>query len=179
MKNLFNKGIREDQKGYKCKTCNDFGEVYNMVTRTFSPCPSCSTKSSNSPDITTPPILIPDNCQNNASICEIPICDESDTKQIKVDTDTKFPINYILVDMAEQVHKLGEVMEFGKKKYPNRYGWREVDLESYKDAMTRHLHKFLIGEINDEESGIHHLAHLAVNCLMAMYVMYRQDKKDG
>ena len=57
---------------------------------------------------------------------------------------------------------VGEVLTFGAKKYEaNR--WRGVSAERYKGALLRHLMAYMDGEINDAESGLPHLWHVACN----------------
>lgn len=59
-------------------------------------------------------------------------------------------------------HSLDEfakVLTFGAKKYkPN--GWRDVERERYVAALGRHWQALLAGETHDQESGLHHGAHL-------------------
>lgn len=58
------------------------------------------------------------------------------------------------------------VLEFGAKKYAVN-GWIEVpDAKTrYYDAAMRHLDAWHRGEVNDDESGLPHLAHAAC-CLL-------------
>jgi len=56
---------------------------------------------------------------------------------------------------------LGQVMEFGAKKY-GRFNWRGTKVASsvYYNAATRHLNAWFEGEDIDPESGFPHLAHV-------------------
>ena len=56
---------------------------------------------------------------------------------------------------------LGAAMEFGGRKY-GKLNWRnkKVLASVYIDAMERHLLAYSVGEMNDEESGLPHLAHV-------------------
>jgi len=47
----------------------------------------------------------------------------------------------------------------------------EMDITRYLDALSRHLNQYLTGESIDE-SGIHHLALVACNALMALDGIY-------
>ena len=52
-------------------------------------------------------------------------------------------------------------------KYPEtgRDGWRNIDKERLQDAMFRHMLRYLDDPDGvDEESGLPHLWHIAVNC---------------
>jgi hypothetical protein len=62
-----------------------------------------------------------------------------------------------------------DVLTFGAQKY-ERDNWKYVEdsKRRYFDAMQRHLWAWKEGEINDPESGRHHLAH-AMCCLMFLY----------
>jgi len=63
-----------------------------------------------------------------------------------------------------------KVLEFGAAKYsPN--GWTTVDnpRDRYYDAAMRHLDAWHRGEVNDEESGLPHLAHAACCILFLLW----------
>lgn len=61
------------------------------------------------------------------------------------------------------IQSVGEVMTFGADKY-NVDSWREVEPELYRDALMRHLCKYLEHpDSTDEESGLPHLWHIATN----------------
>jgi len=62
-----------------------------------------------------------------------------------------------------------KVLTFGAQKY-ERDNWQKVpdSKRRYFDALQRHLWAWKKGEQNDQESGIHHLAH-AMCCLMFLY----------
>lgn len=58
-----------------------------------------------------------------------------------------------------------DVLEFGARKYaPNN--WKFVQPpERYYDAAMRHIFAYSVGEAEDPETGLSHLAH-AATCLM-------------
>jgi hypothetical protein len=62
-----------------------------------------------------------------------------------------------------------KVLTFGAQKY-ERDNWKKVpeSKRRYFDALQRHIWLWKQGEIEDGESGIHHLAH-AMCCLMFLY----------
>jgi len=71
-----------------------------------------------------------------------------------------------------------DVLTFGAQKY-ERDNWKHVpdSKRRYYDALQRHLWAWKKGEMLDEESGKHHLAH-AMCCLMFLYehdIMYSCD----
>lgn len=71
------------------------------------------------------------------------------------------------------------VLTFGAQKY-ERDNWIKVpeSKRRYFDALQRHLWAWKKGEVNDPETGMHHLAH-AMCCLMFLYehdVKYSPDK---
>jgi len=62
-----------------------------------------------------------------------------------------------------------EILTFGAEKYePDNWKYVPYSKRRYFDAMQRHLWAWKEGEINDPESGKHHLAH-AMCCLMFLY----------
>lgn len=62
--------------------------------------------------------------------------------------------------------ELATVCGFGAKKYDDD-NWRKgYDWRLSYGAMQRHQAQFWNGERNDEESGLHHLAHAAWHCMV-------------
>lgn len=64
--------------------------------------------------------------------------------------------------------EVAKVLAFGAKKY-SRGNWSLLpNLQTrYMDAALRHLNAVRRGEVADDESGLHHLAHAAC-CVMFM-----------
>lgn len=63
--------------------------------------------------------------------------------------------------------EVAKVMTNGAKEY-GRFNYSGmIDITRLTDANERHLNKFLVGQDLDE-SGFHHLAHMAANALMAL-----------
>lgn len=50
-------------------------------------------------------------------------------------------------------------------KYPDPNNWRQVEPERYRDALLRHVLRY-VDDPNgvDDESGLPHLYHVATNC---------------
>lgn len=63
---------------------------------------------------------------------------------------------------------LGMVLTRGAIKYADRNWERGMSWAYMLGSTMRHLFKFCIGERYDKESGNHHLAHAAWNCLGMM-----------
>jgi hypothetical protein len=66
------------------------------------------------------------------------------------------------------------VLTFGAQKYDD-HNWRDVGKEYYIDAGGRHVSKWMQGERNDKDSGIHHLAHAITNY---MFVLWHELKEE-
>lgn len=76
------------------------------------------------------------------------------------------------------VYALAPVFEYGLKKY-GLESWKKFTpaqaRECLADAAYRHLLAYLDGEKIDDESGLHHLAQCAWNCLCLLY----HDTREG
>src|SRR5204863_9533977 len=55
------------------------------------------------------------------------------------------------------------VLTLGAFKYPSADNYKKVAPERYEDALERHWNAWRRGEKDDPESGVSHLAHVAVN----------------
>lgn len=77
--------------------------------------------------------------------------------------------------------EVGKVLSFGANKYAPE-NWKKVaDLENrYTSAALRHIFADMAGEVQDEETGLDHLAH-AVCCLLFILEdrIDGQDQKEG
>jgi len=73
---------------------------------------------------------------------------------------------------------VGEISTFGAKKYAWN-GWESVEdgYERYKDAQFRHALKDAMGEANDPDSQLEHLAHEAWGALAALELHIRKVAK--
>jgi hypothetical protein len=69
---------------------------------------------------------------------------------------------------------LADLMTVSAKKY-GKFNWALGQFFcTVLDSMGRHFFKLLRGEDIDEESGKHHVLHIAANCM----IIYRSFKKD-
>jgi hypothetical protein len=67
--------------------------------------------------------------------------------------------------------ELAQVLTHGANKYkPNN--WQKVKnaKSRYIAALERHVNAFKKGEINDPESGLSHMAHVACNAMFLHYL---------
>lgn len=55
------------------------------------------------------------------------------------------------------------IREYGTAKYNDPENWRKVEPQRYQDALYRHWLAYLEGEVNDPESGLPHIWHVACN----------------
>lgn len=55
------------------------------------------------------------------------------------------------------------IREYGCQKYHDPENWRKVEPQRYQDALYRHWLAYLEGEVNDPESGLPHIWHVACN----------------
>ena len=67
---------------------------------------------------------------------------------------------------SQIIYEIAKVREYGNNKYPEggKDNWKEVEIERYIDAAYRHFLAVVEDPLSkDEESGLHHLSHLACN----------------
>jgi len=103
-----------------------------------------------------------------------------ENKGIKHD-DGKIQWWYLPIEPIKEVLK---VLHYGDKKYPADDGcnWKRVPnaKKRYYSALMRHITAWWDEERNDQESGMHHLAHACTNVLFLLYFEmrgYPEDKK--
>ncbi len=72
------------------------------------------------------------------------------------------------------IEEVVRVYKFGANKYGEN-NWQTLDggYDRWKAAMFRHLVSYEKGQVFDEESGIHHLAHVAWNALAMLHCAQR------
>lgn len=88
--------------------------------------------------------------------------DNNDSKGIKYDNE-KIKWNLLPIEVMRDVVK---ILMFGAKKYkPNNWKYVEPWDIRYYNAAKRHLNDWWLGEKNDDETGLNHLAH-AICCLI-------------
>ena len=73
------------------------------------------------------------------------------------------------------IKEFADVLTLGARKY-SAENWKKVPdaRVRYKDAMLRHIYSYLQGDIKDDETGLHHLAH-ATCCIAFLYELERLD----
>ena len=91
----------------------------------------------------------------------------------KIVTGMKFDtgkLQYSLIPTSA-TKALAEVLTYGANKYaPNNWQLVQDGETRYLDALFRHLEAFRSGEVNDEESGLHHLSHALTNVAFLHYL---------
>lgn len=69
------------------------------------------------------------------------------------------------------IEDIVKIYTFGANKYgENTWQNLEGGYNRYKAAMFRHLMEFEKGNVNDNESGLNHLAHMAWNAIAMLYL---------
>lgn len=158
MRNIFDK--KSEKPKHTCNTCLDYGEVVTMCPdtgrKTLMPCPKCSVTEAE----------VEEAVQEVYDTFEPKQCVNEEGKQVKDGASTKLPLHYILKDMANSIYLMGRVMQEGAKKYPIRKGWLDVPSDEIDAAIDRHTNAYHRGELVDPETGLPHLIHIAVNCMM-------------
>lgn len=108
---------------------------------------------------------------NSESICNDYQRNEEEEKQMGKKTAGRFNEGKVRYDLIAPwaLEQLAKVYTYGTVKYYDDNWWK--GLKWRKDVygcITRHIAKWLRGEKNDDESGLHHLAHAAWNCFALM-----------
>ncbi|AJT60735.1 putative AAT_I superfamily protein [Citrobacter phage CVT22] len=87
---------------------------------------------------------------------------------VKHDQD-KPHMNLLFQEVPNALVEVAKALRMGEIKY-GRENWKKVDnLEDrYLAALLRHLIAIHQGEEKDQESGLNHLAHVAVNALFLL-----------
>lgn len=72
--------------------------------------------------------------------------------------------------LAAPLASLAAVMSFGAQKYADN-SWQTVPngKARYEEALDRHLNAWKQGEERDQETGLHHLSHAAINVLFLLW----------
>lgn len=98
----------------------------------------------------------------------------ADVKVEVVERFMKFDGDKVRYDLVppSAIKAMAEVLTFGARKYkPNN--WKNCeDPERYLAALYRHLEAWRAGEINDQDSGMHHLAHAMTNLAFILELNY-------
>lgn len=78
------------------------------------------------------------------------------------------------------IRDIAEVRMYGNAKYPEGgpENWRQVEVQRYKDALLRHLLKYLDDPLSvDEESGLLHRQHM--ECNMAFIAELEKERQNN
>lgn len=69
--------------------------------------------------------------------------------------------------------EFAQVMTMGAEKY-GADNWKTIEnaIPRYKDALHRHMNAFEQGKMDDEESGLSHLAHVAANAMFLYWLAH-------
>lgn len=102
-------------------------------------------------------------------------CYCSPEQAIKADNDKPTQFRLFAWDAVPEIL---EVYRYGLAKGYVKDSWRNVRADRYEDALVRHCHAYLLGESNDKESGLRHLAHLAWNALALIVLTPLTRKKN-
>lgn len=85
---------------------------------------------------------------------------------LKLD-DKKIRMDLLPFDCLEEIAK---VLTYGAEKYaPDNWKIVKNAKERYEAALIRHLSAYKQGEINDPESGLSHISHVACNALFLIF----------
>ena len=89
----------------------------------------------------------------------------------------KLRASLIFDDFPDAMEELIRVADMGANKY-EAHSWRTVPNaeERYRDALTRHFLAHFKG-VQDEESGLDHLAHMAWGCMALMELRIAREKE--
>lgn len=95
----------------------------------------------------------------------------------KLDSDK--PLAGVLLEFSRALEAVVDVGTFGANKY-SRCGWLSVPdgEQRYADALMRHL-LACQREVNDPDSGLPHLAHLAWNCLAVLELKLARESRNA
>lgn len=61
------------------------------------------------------------------------------------------------------IKSVAAIREYGCQKYGSDDNWKLVEPQRYRDALYRHWLAYLEGEVDDPESGLPHIWHVATN----------------
>lgn len=72
---------------------------------------------------------------------------------------------------------IAEVREYGNRKYKDPDNWKRVEPERYKEALLRHILRYIDDPDGvDDESGLPHLWHAATNIAFLIALTEKGEK---
>jgi len=96
---------------------------------------------------------------------------EEEEKQMGQETAGRFSEGKIRHDLVAPwaLNEIARVYTYGTIKYSDDNWWKGLRWKrDVFGCILRHIWKWFRGERNDDESGLHHLAHAAWNCMTLM-----------
>lgn len=76
------------------------------------------------------------------------------------------------------IEDVGKVLTFGANKY-GPHSWKKCDdINRYRNSAYRHFNSYLNDEVNDPETGLSHLSHLATNIMFLNYLEAKQETQN-
>lgn len=109
------------------------------------------------------------------------IAEELDKRCHGVKHDQDKPhMNLLFQEVPNALVEVAKALRMGELKY-GRENWKKVEnLEDrYLAAMLRHLVAIQMGEKQDKESGLSHLAHVVVNAMFLLDYEVRSEKENS
>ena len=73
---------------------------------------------------------------------------------------------------------LANVITFGTQKYGDRNWENGFSMMDCFAAIMRHAWKWALGETYDQESGLHHMAHVMCNCMFIIHLTTTHPEYD-
>ena len=76
------------------------------------------------------------------------------------------------------VLEVARVLQFGANKYDDWNWYKGLPITTCMGSALRHCFKFMMGEDNDDESGLPHLAHACCNIMFALQ-FFKEGRGDN
>lgn len=110
---------------------------------------------------------------------ELPVDTVQEYNKRKADKG-KLLFSLLTRGLALPIRAVAAVLTYGAQKYEPE-SWKCVPdaARRYEDALDRHLNAWKAGESFDEESGLHHMAHIACNALFLMWFIMHEKVNQG
>jgi hypothetical protein len=122
---------------------------------------------------------------NKGALKEVPILKpKKERGKLKKESDigSKFDDGKLRYDLLppEELKDIVEVLTAGAEKYkPNNWKFVEPFYDRYTAALYRHIEAWRMGETEDSDDNLHHLAHAAANIIFLLWgdKNLQKDKK--
>lgn len=76
------------------------------------------------------------------------------------------------------IEALSKVREYGKEKHGSYEDWTTTESIRHFNAAIRHIRAHVDGEVNDQGSGLLHLAHAASNIMFEIERIKREQVRE-